>query len=80
MDKCQPGDFDVDLEERKVIHKDSGIWFSFYEYPNEDDWKRTDSVIYRDNPTWDGDRKELAAAAKHAAMTRGMKGMREHAA
>ncbi len=80
MDKFSPDDFDVDLSERKVIHKDSGIWFSFYEYPNEDDWERTDSVIYRDNPDWVGDRRELAAAAKHAAMARGMRGMREHAA
>jgi hypothetical protein len=80
MDKYPPDEFDVDLDERKVIHRESGIWFSFYEYPNEGDWKRTDSVIYRDNPAWEGDRRELAAAAKHAAILKGMKGMREHVA
>jgi len=37
-------------------------------------------VIYRDNPEWPGDRRRLAAAAKEAAMAKGMKGMRERAA
>jgi len=80
MDSLSPDDFDVDLTERKVIHKESGIWFSFYEYPDENDWKRSDNVIYRDNPEWVGDRRKLAAAAKEAAMAKGMKGMREYAA
>jgi hypothetical protein len=80
VNNLSPDDFDVDLAERKVIHKESGIWFSFYEYPSEDDWKRSDSVIYRDNPEWSGDRRVLAAAAKQAAMAKGMKGRRERAA
>jgi hypothetical protein len=80
LDSLSPDDFDVDLTERKVVHKESGIWFSFYEYPDEDDWQQTDSVIYRDNPEWPGDRRRLAAAAKEAAMAKGMKGMRERAA
>jgi hypothetical protein len=70
------GDFDVDLEERTVLHKSSGIWFSFYEYPNEENWERSDSVVYRENPTWDGDRRLLAAAAKRAVIAKGMKAMR----
>jgi hypothetical protein len=76
MNRYLADGFDVDLDERKVLHRDSGIWFSFYEYPNEEDWEQTDSVIYRDNPDWEGDRRELAAAAKRAAMAKGMKGMR----
>jgi len=72
MSQFTPDDFDVDLRERKVIHKPSGMWFSFYEYNTEDDWKDSTSVIYRDNPDWPGDRRELAAAAKHAAVAKGM--------
>ncbi len=30
-------DFEVDLGKRHVRHKPSGIWFSFYRYPNPDD-------------------------------------------
>ena len=67
-----PDDFDVDLSERRVVHKKSGIWFEFYEYANEEDWRRTDSVIFRDNPRWEGDRRALAAAAKQAAISAGM--------
>jgi hypothetical protein len=80
MDNFTADDFDVDLAERKVIHKDSGIWFSFYEYLSEDDWRRSDSVIYHDNPEWPGDRRLLAAAAKQAALLKGMRSMRERAA
>jgi len=73
MDQVSSDDFDVDLLERRVVHKPSGIWFEFYEYLNEDDWKRSDSVVYRDNPDWPGDRMKLAAAAKKSAIERGMK-------
>ena len=69
-------EFDVDLEERSVFHRPSGIWFSFYEYTNEKDWERSDSVVYRENPSWTGDRRLLAAAAKRAAIAKGMKAMR----
>jgi hypothetical protein len=65
-------DFDVDLAERRVVHKPSGMWFEFYEYTTEDDWKRSDSVIFRDVPEWRGDRAQLAAAAKKAALAQGM--------
>jgi hypothetical protein len=67
-----PDDFDVDLLERRVVHRKSGIWFEFYEYADEADWLRTDSVIFRDNPRWEGDRRALAAAAKRAAISAGM--------
>jgi len=73
MSGFSPDDFDVNLSERKVVHKKSGIWFSFYEYLNEQDWRRSESVIYRDNPSWVGDRMELAAAAKQAAIVKGMR-------
>jgi hypothetical protein len=65
-------DFDVDLLERRVVHRTSGIWFEFYEYATEEDWRQTDSVIFRDNPRWEGNRRALAAAAKQAAMSAGM--------
>ncbi len=65
-------EFEVDLDDRSVTHKRSGIRFSFYQYQNEADWLNSDSVIYRDNPQWDGDRRELAAAAKTAALSKGM--------
>jgi hypothetical protein len=68
----RPDDFDVDVAERSVTHKQSGIRFSFYEYLNESDWANSDSVIYRDNPAWTGDRLALAAAAKNAAIAKGM--------
>ena len=67
------GDFDVDLVERMVRHKPSGIEIEFYEYPNEEDWKRSDSALLRDNPIWPGDRYELAGLAKQAAVAAGMK-------
>ena len=72
MANVSADEFDVDLKDRKVLHKSSGIWFSFYEYLNEEDWGRSDSVIYRDNPEWAGDRKQLAASAKEAAIAKGM--------
>jgi hypothetical protein len=72
MEQYPKDQFDVDLSERKVTHKPSGIWFSFYEYQNEDDWQRSDSVIFRENPAWDGDRRALAASAKAAALAAGM--------
>ena len=72
MELISPDEFDVDLLERRVSHRKSGIWFSFYEYLNEEDWSKSDSVTYRDNPRWEGDRKLLAASAKNAAMLRGM--------
>jgi hypothetical protein len=72
MEQYPVDEFDVDLFERRVIHKPSGIWFSFYEYQNESDWQQTDNAIFRDNPDWPGDRLALAAAAKRAALARGM--------
>ena len=72
MDEVSSKEFDVDLLDRRVVHKPSGIWFEFYEYLNEDDWRRSDSVIYRDEPDWVGDRRKLAAAAKRAAIEMGM--------
>ena len=72
MNLIPPDEFDVDLAERRVTHKPSGIWFWFYEYPNEDDWLKSDSVTYRDNPGWKGDRNLLASSAKSAAVARGM--------
>jgi hypothetical protein len=73
MGLAEPRDFDVDLVERLVRHKPSGIEIEFYEYPNEEDWKRSDSALLRDNPIWPGDRYELARSAKQAAMAAGMK-------
>lgn len=72
MERFPTSEFDVDLMEREVLHRPSGITFSFYEYYTEDDWRRSDSVIYRDNPSWTGDRMALAAAAKQAALVKGM--------
>jgi hypothetical protein len=65
-------DFDVDLAERRVTHKPSGIEVEFYEYLSEDDWEKSDSVVLRDNPIWPGDRLELARKAKEAAVAAGM--------
>lgn len=76
VDELSSDAFDVDPLERRVVHKELGIWFEFYEYLNEEDWKRSDSVIYRDNPKWTGDRRQLAAAAKNAALIKGMKARR----
>jgi len=72
MDMISPDEFDVDLVERRVTHRESGIWFSFYEYLSEDDWHKSDSVTYRDNPHWEGNRNLLAASAKNAAVVKGM--------
>jgi hypothetical protein len=66
-------DFDVDLTERLVRHKPSGIEVSFYEYTNESDWERSDTAMLRDNPSWPGDRAEIAHMAKAAAIAAGMK-------
>ncbi|HEY3910543.1 MAG TPA: hypothetical protein VGM07_11715 [Stellaceae bacterium] len=73
MSLPQLQDFDVDLIERLVRHKPSGIEIEFYEYPNEEDWRRSDSALLRDNPIWPGDRYELACLAKQAAVAAGMK-------
>jgi hypothetical protein len=72
-DQFPISDFMVDVRDRTVIHKPSKILFSFYEYRTEDDWETSQSVIYRDNPDFTGDRLELAAAAKRAALANGMK-------
>ena len=80
MDLLPPDEFDVDLAERRVTHRASRIWFSFYEYLNEDDWLKSDSVTYRDNPRWDGNRNLLAASAKNAAVVKGMTARRPIAA
>jgi len=66
-------DFYVDLAERRVVHKPSGIEIEFYEYTNEQDWKKSDSAMLRDNPFWPGDRAELARAAKETALAAGMR-------
>ena len=80
MQPISPDEFDVDLVERRVTHRASGIWFSFYEYLDEDDWRKSDSVTYRDNPAWEGDRNLLVASAKNAAMAKGMTARRPVAA
>jgi hypothetical protein len=72
MSESLSGDFEVNLTERRVVHVPSGMWFEFYEYTSEDDWRRSDSVIFRDNPKWPGNRDELAAEAKRAAIASGM--------
>jgi hypothetical protein len=76
MPGISTSDFEVNLAERRVVHKPSGMWFSFYEYTKENDWRQTDSVIFRDNPEWKGNRGELAAAAKKAAIDAGMTAQR----
>lgn len=76
----RPEEFAVDLLSRRVIHKPSGIWFEFYEYLDDSDWQLSDSVIYHDNPEWEGDRRELAELAKRAGMEAGMKARRPTAA
>jgi hypothetical protein len=68
----RPEDFYVDLAERRVIHKPSGIEIEFYEYTNEQDWKKSGSAVLRDNPLWSGDRADLARMAKDAALAAGM--------
>jgi hypothetical protein len=80
VDLISPDEFDVDLAERRVTHRASGIWFSFYEYLNDEDWLKSDSVTYRDNPRWEGDRNLLAASAKNAAVVKGMTARRPIAA
>jgi hypothetical protein len=65
-------DFDVDLNERRVIHRTSGIWVQFYEYLSKEDWLKSDSITYREVPTWTGDRNILIGAAKRAAIEKGM--------
>ena len=76
LDRSMPefptSDFVVNLAERRVVHKPSRMWFVFYEYTNENDWRRSDSVIFRDNPKYAGNRATLAAAAKKAAIDAGM--------
>jgi hypothetical protein len=76
MNQFSPDDFDVDLVDRRVVHKPSGIWFKFYEYLNDEDWQKSDSITYRDNPHWSGDRMKLATEAKRAAILKGMKARR----
>ena len=73
MEQYPSSEFIVDLSDRTVLHKPSGIFFSFYEYRDEKDWLTSQSVIYRDNPNFLGDRMALAAAAKEAAISKGMK-------
>lgn len=72
MNELALKDFEVDLAERQVTHKPTGIVVSFYEYPTDDDWRKSDSVTLRDNPSYKGDRRELARAAKEAALAMGM--------
>jgi hypothetical protein len=73
MAKFPIDEFEVDLSEREAHHKPSGITFSFYAYTNEDDWQKADTVIFRDNPNFECDRMDLAAAAKAAALAKGMR-------
>lgn len=71
-DQLRPQDFEVDLAERQVTHKPSRIVVTFYQYPTDDDWLKSDSVTLRDNPAYRGDRRELARAAKAAALAANM--------
>lgn len=72
MNELTLENFNVDLTDRRVTHKPSGIVVSFYEYPTEDDWWKSDSVTLRDHPSYKGDRRVLARAAKEAALAMGM--------
>jgi hypothetical protein len=72
VDQLSPENFHVDFTEREVTHKPSGVVISFYEYVTEDDWRKSDSVTLRDNTSYRGDRRELARAAKEAALAKGM--------
>ena len=54
-------DFEFDLEKRHVLHKPSGIWFSYYRYPNPDDL--TPHRIGGNLQNDDYDRAELTEAA-----------------
>ncbi|MFI5387595.1 MAG: hypothetical protein ACHQ50_15920 [Fimbriimonadales bacterium] len=72
MIQFPPAEFDVDLDERTVFHRPSEIRLWFYEYQNDDDWHKSDSVTLHDNPKWDGDRMALARDAKEAAILAGM--------
>lgn len=62
---AKPQEFSIDLEERKVLHTTSGIWFrmSYFE---------GDGVSFRDNPSWRGDRMALAAQARAFAIANGI--------
>ena len=73
MDQYPPTDFLVDLDDRTVVHKPTGIRFSFYEYQSEADWQKSTSVIFRADPNFQGEYGQLAAAAKRAAIQQGMK-------
>jgi hypothetical protein len=66
-------DFEFDLARRMVLHRPSGIPFSFERRLTEEDWASAQVSIYRDNPDWIGDRSALAAAAKEAAIACGMR-------
>lgn len=72
MEEYPLSDFVVDLDQRTVLHKPSGVWISFYEYQNEKDWKASDSVTLRDSPKFAGDLRALARDAKRAAIAAGM--------
>lgn len=72
MDQLGYENFDVNLAERRVTHIPSGIVVSFYEYLSDQDWVNSDSATLRDNPSYRGDRSELARAAKAAALAKGM--------
>jgi len=73
MNSLRLEDFVVDLAERRIVHRPSGIEIEFYEYLNENDWDKSDSVLLRDNPFWPGDRAEIARKAKEAALAAGMR-------
>jgi hypothetical protein len=60
--------FNVDVAERKVTHKSSGISFVFYE-----GFTNGGNVLLKDNPEWIGDRQQLMTAAAHVAVASGMR-------
>ena len=72
-----PEDFLVDLRERKVVHRHTGIWFTFYEHANQALWDADNSVAFHDKPEFHGDRRQLAENAKRAAVKAGMGYRRE---
>jgi hypothetical protein len=76
MGRFPPNDFYIDLDKRKVAHRSSGISFWFFEYVDERGWLKSTEAICQNNKEWIGDRRELLAAAKLAALAFGMKAKR----
>ncbi len=72
-------EFEIDLETRKVTHVQTGTVFSFYLYPNLDDWAQAHAQTAQltDHSPRGADLVSLAGMAKDAAVEAGMKGLRE---